>query len=101
MKIVACKVGPDGDWNLSAGLDDGTFPDNTDVVVVPITDFDDLVETMRHACSVACGDLLAMGAPAGSSTVKLLLEALAAAAQTRDRTVSRSAPPSSKAMSIP
>lgn len=38
-----------------------------------------LVEKLRHACSIALGDLLALGMPAGASTGKLLLEAIAAA----------------------
>jgi hypothetical protein len=38
-----------------------------------------LVEKLRHACSVALGDLLALGMPAGASTGKLLLEAITAA----------------------
>jgi hypothetical protein len=80
MKIVTCKAVPDGDWNLCAPLQDGDFPEDTDVVVVAAADFDSLVETMRYACSVAYADLLAMGAPEGSSTAKLLLAALAASA---------------------
>jgi len=38
-----------------------------------------LIEKLRHACSVALGDLLALGMPAGASTGKLLLEAITAA----------------------
>ena len=38
-----------------------------------------LVEKLRHACSIALGDLLALGMPAGASTGKLLLEVIAAA----------------------
>ena len=38
-----------------------------------------LIEQLRHACSVACGDLLALGMPVQASTGKLLLEAIAAA----------------------
>jgi hypothetical protein len=41
----------------------------------------ELIEQLRHACSVACGDLLALGMPAGTSTGKLLLAAIAAAEQ--------------------
>jgi len=38
-----------------------------------------LIEQLRHACSVALGDLLAFGMPARTSTAKLLLEAIKAA----------------------
>lgn len=37
-----------------------------------------LLEQLRHACSVALGDLIALGMPAEASTGKLLLEALTA-----------------------
>jgi hypothetical protein len=35
-----------------------------------------LIKQLRHACSVALGDLLAFGMPAQASTGKLLLEAI-------------------------
>ena len=38
-----------------------------------------LIEKLRHACSVATGDLLALGMPPGASTGTLLLEAVVAA----------------------
>ena len=38
-----------------------------------------LVEQLRHACSVALGDLLAQGMPPGVSTGRLLLAAIGAA----------------------
>lgn len=37
-----------------------------------------LLEQLRHACSVALGDLIALGMPAEASTSKLLLKALTA-----------------------
>jgi hypothetical protein len=37
-----------------------------------------LLEQLRHACSVALGDLIALGMPIGASTGKLLKEALTA-----------------------
>jgi hypothetical protein len=48
---------------------------------------EELIEQLRHACSVALGDLLALGMPEGASTGKLLLTALnvdAAHAYTQD-----------------
>jgi hypothetical protein len=41
-----------------------------------------LIEQLRHACSVALGDLLAFGMPARTSTAKLLLAAIGAAEAT-------------------
>jgi hypothetical protein len=43
-----------------------------------------LIEQLRHACSVALGDLLAHGMPAETSTGKMLLEASATAERPRD-----------------
>jgi hypothetical protein len=39
---------------------------------------DVLIDQLRHACSVALGDLRALGMPEGTSTDRLLLEALLA-----------------------
>lgn len=45
--------------------------------LINVTEFTDFTERVRHACSVALGDLLARGMPSpATSTGKLLTEVL-------------------------